>query len=32
MEARGEEGGECCLIDALGEGGGLRRIMEARGE
>lgn len=32
IEARGEEGGDCCLIDALGEGGGLRRIIEARGE
>lgn len=31
IEARGE-GGECRLMEALGEAGGLRRIMDARGE
>lgn len=29
---RGDEGGEPCLTDALGEAGGLRRTTEARGE
>lgn len=32
MEARGEEGGDRRLIDGLGDGGGLCRIIEARGE
>lgn len=32
METRGDDGGEGCLNDVLGEGGGLRRTTEARCE
>lgn len=32
MDARGEEGGERCLIEALGEFGELLPIMDARVE